>query len=455
MNKLLAIIKREYLQRVRTKFFIIMTVLGPLMLVVFTVVPGLLVGMKTGDTRIAIVDQTEGVKLYEPMREGLLNRDRDNEEDDNKQNMAGSVNANQKDRMEKAGKSFTGSFRVEEVKVNGRPLEDLRRELNARIGRDELEGYLVIPSDILTNSKSKPAYYGRNVGDFMTSQQIQSRLNSAVRRQRLLAEGVKVQNVDALSKSVGIATYPVNEKGQEGAEDSGAGFVLVFIIAFLIYMTILLYGQVVLGAIVEEKETRIAEILFSSVRPFYLMLGKLIGVSLMALTQLGIWVAAFGLVAAYVLPALTARGMEVNLPHLPPVFFVYFFLFFGLGYFIYATIYVLVGSMVTTTQEGGQMAMPIVFLLMAGLYMAFPVIRAPNSSFAFWVSMVPFFAPITMMVRIVSQQPPFWQIALSFSIGCVTVVLLLWLASRIYRIGMLMYGKKATIPEVARWVRQS
>ena len=455
MNKLLAIIKREYLQRVRTKFFIIMTVLGPLMLVVFTVVPGLLVGMKTGDTRIAIVDQTEGAKLYEPMRGGLLNPDRDNEEDDNKQNMAGSVNANQKDRMEKAGKSFTGSFRVEEVKVNGRPLEDLRRELNARIGRDELEGYLVIPSDILTNSKSKPAYYGRNVGDFMTSQQIQSRLNSAVRRQRLLAEGVKVQNVDALSKSVGIATYPVNEKGQEGAEDSGAGFVLVFIIAFLIYMTILLYGQVVLGAIVEEKETRIAEILFSSVRPFYLMLGKLIGVSLMALTQLGIWVAAFGLVAAYVLPALTARGMEVNLPHLPPVFFVYFFLFFGLGYFIYATIYVLVGSMVTTTQEGGQMAMPIVFLLMAGLYMAFPVIRAPNSNFAFWVSMVPFFAPITMMVRIVSQQPPFWQIALSFSIGCVTVVLLLWLASRIYRIGMLMYGKKATIPEVARWVRQS
>ena len=455
MNKLLAIIKREYLQRVRTKFFIIMTVLGPLMLVVFTVVPGLLVGMKTGDTRIAIVDQTEGAKLYEPMREGLLNPDRDNEEDDNKQNMAGSVNANQKDRMEKAGKSFTGSFRVEEVKLNGRPLEDLRRELNARIGRDELEGYLVIPSDILTNSKSKPAYYGRNVGDFMTSQQIQSRLNSAVRRQRLLAEGVKVQDVDALSKSVGIATYPVNEKGQEGAEDSGAGFVLVFIIAFLIYMTILLYGQVVLGAIVEEKETRIAEILFSSVRPFYLMLGKLIGVSLMALTQLGIWVAAFGLVAAYVLPALTARGTEVNLPHLPPVFFVYFFLFFGLGYFIYATIYVLVGSMVTTTQEGGQMAMPIVFLLMAGLYMAFPVIRAPNSSFAFWVSMVPFFAPITMMVRIVSQQPPFWQIALSFSIGCVTVVLLLWLASRIYRIGMLMYGKKATIPEVARWVRQS
>lgn len=455
MNKLLAIIKREYLQRVRTKFFVIMTVLGPLMLVVFTVVPGLLVEMKTGETRIAIIDQTEGTKLYEPIRRGLLNADGDEAENDNKQTLAGSVNDNQKDRMQKAGKSFTGSFRVEEVKLSGRPLDDVRRELNARIGRDELEGYLVIPPDILSSSKSKPAYYGRNVGDLMTSQQIQSRLNSAVRRERLIAEGVKDQDIDSLAKSVGVATYPVNEKGQEGAEDSGAGFVMVFIVAFLIYMTVLLYGQVVLGAIVEEKETRIAEILFSSVRPFYLMVGKLIGVSLMALTQLGIWVAAFGAVAAYVLPAIAARGKEVNLPHLPLLFFVYFFLFFGLGYFIYATIYVLVGSMVTTTQEGGQMAMPVIFLLMAGLYLAFPVIRAPNSSFAFWVSMVPFFAPITMTVRIVSQMPPFWQIALSFLIGCVTVVLLLWLASRIYRIGMLMYGKKATIPEVIRWVRQS
>src|SRR6185295_9687778 len=162
----------------------------------------------------------------------------------------------------------------------------------------------------------------------ITRGQIEKKLNSAVRRQRLIAEGVKDQDVDALSQSVDVATYPVNEKGQEGAEDSGAGFAMVFIIAFLIYITVLLYGQVVLGAIVEEKETRIAEILFSSVRPFHLMVGKLIGVSLMALTQLGIWILAFAAVALYVLPALAAGGTDVNLPHLPAVFFVYFFLFF-------------------------------------------------------------------------------------------------------------------------------
>src|SRR2546429_3829107 len=170
------------------------------------------------------------------------------------------------------------------------------------------------------------------------------------------SEGVKDQDVDALSEPVDLATYPINEKGEEGAEDSGAGFAMVFIIAFLIYITVLLYGQVVLGAIVEEKETRIAEILFSSVRPFQIMFGKLIGVSLMALTQLLIWGAAFAAIALYVVPTMAARGFEdINLPHLPPFFFVYFFLFFALGNFIYATIYVLVGSMVTNTQQGGQM----------------------------------------------------------------------------------------------------
>ena len=456
MNKLAAIIKREYLQKVRTKFFIIMTVLGPIMLVVFTIVPGLLIGMKTGgDTRIAILDQTEGVKLYDSIRKSLLKPEGD-DEINQRTGIADAANSNSKDRIEKAGKSMTGSFRVEQVNPGGRSLDEIKRELNARIGRDELDGYLVISPDILNNSESKSSYYGRNVGDVFTRGQIEDRLNSAVRRQRLIKEGVKDQDVDALSEPVDLATYPVNEKGEEGAEDSGAGFVMVFIIAFLIYMTVLLYGQVVMGAIIEEKETRIAEILFSSVRPFQIMFGKLIGVSLMALTQLMIWGVAFAAIALYVVPAMAAKGFEgINLPRLPPFFVIYFFLFFLLGYFMYATLYVLIGSMVTTAQEGGQMAMPVIFLLMAGLYLAFAVIRAPNSSFAFWISMVPFFAPITMMVRIVSQTPPFWQIALSLVLGFVTVLFLLWLAARIYRVGMLMYGKRATIPEVLRWVRQT
>ncbi|HKO98329.1 MAG TPA: ABC transporter permease [Pyrinomonadaceae bacterium] len=456
MRKLLAVIKREYIQRVRTKFFVIMTVLGPLMLVVFTIVPGLLFSIKAGgDTRIAVVDQTEGSRVYESIRRSLTRRDRG--DDDVENSASTSINANTREQAETAAKSLSGRFQVEEIKTSGRSIEEIKGELNARIGRDEIDGYLLVPPDILKNSESKTAYYGRNVGDVITRGQIEDRLNRAIRRERLVAQGVKEEEIEDLSKPIDLVAYSVNEKGQEGAKDSGAGFVMVFIVAFLIYISVLMYGQVVLGAIVEEKETRIAEILFSSVRSSTLMVGKLIGVSLVALTQLGIWTLAFALLSIYGVGIAASQGVNVGdvvIPQLPISFFVYFFLFFVLGFFIYASIYVLIGSMVTTAQEGGQLAMPVVFLLMAGLYMAFPVIRAPNSSFAVWVSMVPFFAPITMIVRIVSQTPPMWEILLSLCIGFVTVVLLLWLASRIYRIGMLMYGKRATIPEVMRWIKQ-
>ncbi len=454
MNKFLAVVKREYVQRVRSKMFVVMTILGPLLLVVFTIVPGLLVGIKAGDTRLAIVDQTAGSKVYAPFREALMKRDDDDEE--GRPGIADSVNGNRQEQVKKAGRTMAGTFLIEQVNPNGRSTDEIKQELNNRIGRDELDGYLLIPPDILENPDSKPGYYGRNVGDVITSGQIEDRFSQVVRRQRLIQNGIKEEVIEDLGRPVDLSTYSVNEKGEEGVEDSGAGFAMVFIIAFLIYLTVLLYGQVVLGAIVEEKETRIAEILLSSVRSFTLMLGKLVGVSLVALTQLAIWTFAFALVAGYGINALAAYGYEgFARPPLPPWFFLYFILFFLLGYFIYATIYVFVGAMVTTTQEGGQLAMPIIFLLMAGLYLAFPVIRSPNSRFAFWVSMFPFFSPITMIVRIVTQTPPLWQIALSFSIGVVTVVLLLWLASRIYRIGMLMYGKKASIPEVWRWVRQA
>ena len=151
---------------------------------------------------------------------------------------------------------------------------------------------------------------------------------------------------------------------------------------------------------------------------------------------------------------MAASGMDINLPKIAPSFLLYSFLFFLLGFYLYATLYAIVGAMVTTEKEGGQVALPVIFLLMIGIYISFPVIRSPNSAFAFWVSMVPFFSPITMLVRIVTETPPFWQIALSFLIGVGTVVLLVWLAARIYRTGMLMYGKRASIPEVLRWVRQ-
>ena len=328
----------------------------------------------------------------------------------------------------------------------GRSIEQVKSELSEQVRQKQIDGYLVLPPNLLEGAT--PEFYGSNTGDLFTKRRLENSLSQAVREERLARANIDVNIVRELSRPVKLHSFKIGDRGEE--RDTGAGFIVVFAAGFVIYLTILMYGQVILGAVIEEKETRIAEILFSSVKPFPLMMGKLIGISLTALTQLAVWGLAF---AGFVMFA--AQGLSLEIPEIAPVVFVYFALFFLLGYFIYATIYVLVGSMVTTAQEGGMLAMPIILLLMIGFYMAFPVIQRPDSSFAFWASMFPFFSPITMLVRIVTKTPPFWQIALSLLIGFGTVVLLIWLAARIYRIGMLMYGKRATIPEVWRWVRES
>ncbi|PYT04278.1 MAG: hypothetical protein DMF65_02445 [Acidobacteria bacterium] len=450
MRKFLAVVKREYVQRVRSRMFLVVTIGAPLMFAIFTVVPALIAGIKAGGpTRIAVVDETG--RMYERVRESLLSGSDEDEESAEAQ-AASAVNQNRSDRMKRAAAAGEQGYAVEMVEAGGRDIEEVKRRLNERVKGDELDGYLVIPPDVLTTGAAE--FYARNTGDVFTNGQIADRLTKAVREQRMVERNINPADMREITQPVKVKTRKVGE-GREEAEDTGQGFYLVFGVGFIIYLTILMYGQVVLGAVIEEKETRIAEILFSSIRSFPLMMGKLIGVSLVALTQFAIWGLAFAAFALYGVAKLAEQGMAIPLPHVPASVFAYLVLFFLLGYFIYATIYALVGSMVTTTQEGGQLAMPIILILVLGFYMAFPVIRAPNSPFAFWVSMVPFFAPITMLIRIVTQTPPFWQIALSLAIGFATVVLLLWLAARVYRVGMLMYGKRATIPEVLKWIRQA
>jgi ABC-2 type transport system permease protein len=445
MRKFLAVVKREYVQRVRTKFFVVATVLGPVLMAAFTIVPAMMFGIKAGGpTRLAIVDQT-GRMYVRVERELISGRDRrGNSETEQTPMQPPTGPPDPKEQINQAGKMTKASFTVEEVRLEGRTFEEARKNLESRIQNRELDGYVVLPPDLLKNGQ--PEFRARNAADVFTKETVQSSISRAVRGQRLVDAGIDEKGVDQASEPVDLKTIEAGGKESKG----DASFFLAFGVGILIYMSVLLYGQFVLGAVIEEKETRIAEILFSSMRSFPLMMGKLIGVSLVALTQLGIWAMAF---LAFSLWA--AGGSSITMPHIPPMLFVYFIIFFLMGYFIYSTFYAVVGSMVTTTQEGGQLAMPVVLMLVAGFYLSFNIIRSPNSSLAFWASMFPFFAPITMLVRIVTEPPPFWQILLSLGIGIVTIVGLVWLASRIYRVGMLMYGKKATIPEVWRWVRQA
>jgi len=438
MKKFLVVVKREYIQRVRAKMFIVLTILLPVMMSLFGIVPALILNIETPPMRVAIVDQTG--RMYSQVRQALVS---DQQEPD-----AQNVNAGPQRVIPR--RSFS-RFVLEEVNATDESLSQIRATLDQRMRARELDGYVILAPDFLSQGKAE--FVNRNPGDLFSPRVLQSAINRAAREQRLIDAKVDSKTRQELFKGIELQSVKIGAGGQE--RDSGGSFAIVFGIGFVMYLAILLYGQIVLGAVIEEKETRIAEILFSSVRPFALMMGKLVGVSLVALTQLAIWGLAFSAFALYGVGLLASQGMMTNIPSIPLSHYIYFALFFLLGYFIYATIYALVGSMVTTAQEGGQLAMPIILILAVSFYLFWPVSRSPDSPFSFWVSMIPFSAPVAMLVRIVTQTPPFWQIALSLLIGFSSVLVIMWLAARIYRVGMLMHGKRASIPEAIRWARQA
>jgi ABC-2 type transport system permease protein len=433
MRKFLAILKREYIQRVRARMFIVSTILLPVVMSLFGIVPAIILSIDAGGPmRVAVMDQTG--KMFTRLEDSLASDETPEQTD-------------------RTGPEVPGrAFHLEQVTSIGPDADAQRSRLDERLGAKEIDGYLILPPDFMEHGRAQ--FFNNNPGDVLTQRILRQALNRAVREQRLVEAQVDSKTRQGLFQPVEIASVKLGATGEE--RDSGGSFILVFGVGFIMYLAILMYGQIILGAVIEEKETRIAEILFSSVKPFTLMMGKLVGVSLVALTQLAIWGTAFSVFALYGVNLLASRGMKMtSIPGIPFAHYIYFALFFLLGYFIYATIYALVGSMVTTTQEGGQLAMPIILILVVSFYLFLPVSRSPDSSFSFWVSMIPFSAPVAMLVRIVTQTPPFWQIALSLLIGFSTVFVIMWLASRIYRVGMLMYGKRASIPEALRWARQA
>ena len=435
MTKFLAILKREYIQRVRSRMFILSTILLPAVMALFGIVPAVVLSIDAGGPmRVAVMDQTG--KIYARLEEALANDEQP---------------AEPADQLRTGPRMPDRTFQLEQVASVGPDADAQRAQLDARLEDRQIDGYLILPPDFMQQGKAE--FFNNNPGDVISGGVLRRALNRAVREQRLIEAKVDSDTRQALFQPVELKSVDLGAAGEE--REGNSIFVLVFGVGFVMYLAILMYGQIILGAVIEEKETRIAEILFSSVKPFTLMMGKLVGVSLVALTQLAIWGTAFTAFALYGVNVLASRGVNLSIPGVPFTQYVYFVLFFLLGYFIYATIYALVGSMVTTPQEGGQLAMPIILILVVSFYLFLPVSRSPDSSFSFWVSMIPFSAPVAMTVRIVTQTPPFWQIALSLLIGFGTVIGIMWIAARIYRVGMLMYGKRASIPEALRWARQA
>ncbi len=430
MSKLRTVIKHEYLKRVRTLAFLLSTILGPLLMIGLPLIPVLLSTLDLRETtRLAVVDQSG--KMYERVREAILQRQ------------------GLKDNSGAADSSV--AYTVEQTSLNGKSIEEIKRELSQRVRQDELDGFLIIPPDILTSGKIE--HYGRNVDDFASNLQLDEYVTRALIDQRMTEADIDPDLVRRLTGEVNASRFKISEQGEEA--DAGGRFFLVMGLGLVLLLTLLSYGGMILSAVLEEKETRIVEILFSSMNAFPLMMGKLIGVSLVAFTQYVIWGLLVGVLVIFGAGALAAQAPGLNFPHISASIIVYFVLFFLIGYYVYATLYAVIGSISTTQEEAQTFALPATAPLVISFSIVMPVIRNPNSSFSFWVSMFPLSSPITMPVRIVTQTPPFWEIALSVLIGIGTVIVLIWIAARAYRIGMLMYGKRATIPEILRWLRQA
>lgn len=450
MRKFLAVVKHEYKKVVLKWSFLIGTLMLPILAAVFSIVPALIFSIKGEPTRMAIADPAGQVapRLKANLSPDMIAAKARQAAEESLKNLTPS----QEEQLKNSASQFQDNFVFVDVPITGQSEDELRQTLISKVAANEIDAYLIIPKDV-NAVDSVFEFRSRKGADFISNETFNDALNSAVRSVRLANENISEEKLAQLSKRVNLDAKGLDESG--GEKNTDGVMIASFIIGLMIYITLAIYGQAIMGAVVEEKETRIAEILFSSARPFELMLGKLVGVGLAGLTQLGIWVGSIAVVFAIVAAQADLAPFLESVPQITPLMIVYFMLFFLVGFFTYAAIFALVGSMVTSMQEGGQFAFPPIMIMLAGFYFSFAVIRDPNSTLSFWVSIAPFLAPITMPVRILAETPPVWQILLALIVNAAAIAGLVWITARVYRVGMLMYGKRATIPEVWKWIRQA
>jgi ABC-2 type transport system permease protein len=275
--------------------------------------------------------------------------------------------------------------------------------------------------------------------------------DNAVREERLKAKGIEPAVVAEATEKADLDVVKVS--AESDAKDSGASFAAGYITGMLLYISLLIYGSLLMQSVIEEKSSRIIEILASSITPKELLLGKILGIGLAGMLQVSIWSLLLAVVSFGALPAIA--GALGGLGALAPINFLYFVLYFVGGFLIFSTLYATAGSTVEQASDAQQIAMPITILVIIPIVLLSSVIESPASTSSIILSLIPFFTPILMMGRIFSETPPLWQIGLSFVIMGATFWIILTFAAKIYRTGILMYGKKYTLKEVLKWVRYS
>ncbi|HTD68963.1 MAG TPA: ABC transporter permease [Gemmatimonadales bacterium] len=416
MRKIWAVIRREFVERIRTRWFWIMALLGPLFFAAVFVLPTVLAG-GGGIRQIVVVDATTGSVGARITQ--LLNDSR--------------------------------VFRAVRVSAGGEVVDSLTAEVEQK----RLGGFLILTDAAVDSGKAE--YRGSNVSGFATVGALQRTIGEVVSAVRLEREGVDPRIVARARIAVRLETKKI-AGGKTTGETAAQSFSLAYFMGIILYTAILLYGINVMSSVLEEKTTRIVEVLVSSLRPFQLMLGKVLGVGAVSILQFLIWGVSARILLANRPGFLTAGDLGepdpvFQVPHVSGATAAVFITYFLGGFFLYSAMFAAVGAMSSSEQEARQAQQPVSWLLVLSFVSMFGMLNDPASAFSVTLSLVPFSAPIAMPVRWAAGNLPTYEIALSLGILAVSIVAVTWIAARIYRVGILMTGKRPNLRELVRWVR--
>jgi ABC-2 type transport system permease protein len=328
-----------------------------------------------------------------------------------------------------------------------------RADLDRRVLSGSIDAWIWIGRDALTSGAVE--YHAKNVSNIFTQEVLRDNISAAVRRVRLREAGFDSDRVSELSQPVELKTERVSASGSR-KEVALAGAAFGYILFFMLYITLAIWGQQVMQGVLEEKSSRVIEVIVSAVKPFELMMGKLAGICAVGLTQFGIWLLTFAVISLPgIIAAFATLPEGVTLPTLTPFMVLNFFFLFVLGFFVFSTLYAAIGAAFNNVQEAQQVAGVAVFFLIIPVFLMFRIINDPSSTFAVAMSMIPIFTPLLMTLRIALEMPPAWQLLLAYALTLGFLWIAVWACARIYRVGILMYGKKPTFQELWKWMRYS
>ena len=416
MHKILAVIRREFVERVRQKWFWVMALLGPVFFGAIFLLPTLLMS-KSRVKHIAVVDGTST-----------------------------SLGAAATVRLDS-----TKVFRVVRVAAGPNVLDSLAFQVDQKA----LDGFLIINDSLVLG---KAEYRASNVSSFAAQATLENTLSFLVNRVRLEQAGVDPGVVDRAQVRLDLQTHKLTG-GKLTGENAAQSFSLAYFMGIILYMAILLYGINVMSSVLEEKTSRIVEVLVSSIKPFQLMLGKVIGVGAVSLFQFVIWGISGRLIYSQRSRLMSGdmQGAEqvFTVPHVTLATGGVFLAYFIGGFMLYSAMFAAVGAMSSNEQEARQAQQPVSMLLVLSFISMFAMLNDPGSTFAVTLSLVPFTSPIAMPVRWAAGSLPLSEVALSLAILFGSIIVVTWMAARIYRVGILMTGKRPNLKELVRWVRAS